>query len=357
MNVIQNTIIKEYKALIVKNDTIILYKCGKLFLFKNGEIEFLIEVRKTKWLDRFRITKRLFRKEPKYAKEIFEGGIILVWNRHIYLVDLNKNNIQIISNSREGFSDPLNVCIPHKISKYIAIWGDYGSNLEHKEVCIYGLDNSYNVEIIYTFAAGTIRHIHNIIPKNKEGYYIFTGDTEELAGIYETTEKFDEVVPLAIGKQKFRAVVGFETSNGLLYATDAVNEKNYIYLLQQKEIKEIAAINGSCIYGIRHGDKFIFSTVVEPDEQCEGLMSYFSYKRGKGILSNSVDLVLVDKELKAKTILSYKKDILPMKLFQYGSIQFPSRGYMREENSLFAIYPVAVKRFDGNTIVFKITKE
>lgn len=354
MNIIQNTIIKGYKALIVKNDTIILYKCGKLFLFKNGKIEFLIEVKGTKWLDRFRITNRLFRREPKYAKEIFAGGIILVWNRHLYLVDLNKNSIQIVSNSREGFSDPLNVCIPHKMSKYIAIWGDYGSNLEHQEVRIYGLDNSYNVEIIYTFAAGTIRHIHNIIPKLEEGYYIFTGDTEEQAGIYEITENFDKVIPIAVGKQKYRAVVGFETVEGLLYATDAVNEKNYIYLLQKDKVKEITAINGSCIYGTRYGGGFMFSTVVEPDEQCNGLKSWFSYKRGRGILSNSVDLIMVDKEFNSKILISYDKDMLPMKLFQYGSIQFPSEEKIQADNSLFAIYPVAVKKYDGDTVVFNM---
>lgn len=344
----QEIILRGYKALIIRDESIILYKAGKLFLYENGTIHFLVRLKKTGLYENIRIANRLLRKEPKYAKEILKNLIMLIWNKQIYLVDLSNNNVQIVGRARDKFSDPLNVCIPHISNKYIAIWGDYGSNRNHEDVYIYGLDYEYNVKKIYTFPPRTIRHIHNIVPKLKEGYYIFTGDTEEEAGIYEATETFDKVIPLAIGKQKYRAVVGFETEAGLIYATDAVNEKNYIYLLQQNDVREIRLISGSCIYGTKHKNRYFFSTTVEPDERCKGWKAWFSYKKGDGILSDSIEVVSVDEQLNTEVFVSYEKDILPMKLFQYGTVQFPSG-----DGSLITLYPIAVKRYDGDTIVYK----
>ena len=227
--------------------------------------------------------------------------------------------------------------------KWLAVWGDYGQNKEHAPIYIYGLKKDLTVETIAAFEAGKIRHIHNIIHRRSGGYYIFTGDQEENAGIYQCDSDFRLIKPVKTGKQMYRAVVGFDTDKGLLYATDAVNEQNYIYLLEDgKKPQVITKLNGSCIYGCKIRNNYLFSTTVEPDENNRGITSWISSKRGEGILSDEVHLVCVDENLKSSVVTKFEKDFFPMKLMQYGSIQF-----LHGDGQDMWIYPVAVKRADG----------
>ena len=330
-----------FKPLCYIKKDLYLYHKGGIYRFKRNMLQKEMAIYPTTIKECMRVSSRLFRTEPKYAVTIDDKSMIIVGHRKMLLVNVQDKNIFSFAKSRTGFSDPLNVCVGQE--NWLAVWGDYGNNANHDAIYIYGLTHDYKTEIVYSFKKGQIRHIHNIIPKKSGGYYIFTGDQEKEAGIYAADAFFKKVGPVKIGKQQYRAVVGFDTEHGLLYATDAVNEKNYIYLLKKdRYLEKIDSINGSCIYGKAYNGKYYFSTTVEPDENCKGLMSWISRKRGKGILSNAVHLVEVDENLNTRIILKMEKDILPMKLMQYGSIQFP-RGLSDE----FWCYPVAVKRQDG----------
>ena len=48
-------------------------------------------------------------------------------------------------------------------------------------------------------------------------------------GIYIANSDFSKVTPYLVGQQSYRAVIGKVLENGLLYATDAVMEDNYLY--------------------------------------------------------------------------------------------------------------------------------
>ena len=56
-------------------------------------------------------------------------------------------------------------------------------------------------------------------------------------------------------------------------------------------------------------------------------------------------LVKIDSKMIGVVIASFKKDVWPMKLMQYGTIQFP-----HGENDGMWLYPVAVKGKDGTAI-------
>ena len=330
-----------YKPLCYIKETLYLYRKGFIYRLVENHPEKVIQVYPGTTKESLRVLARLFRTEPKYAVPISESQMLLVGHRTIKVVDVEKQVVEDIASSRKGFSDPLNICIGSE--KWVALWGDYGSNAEHDPVNIYGLTKENKVETVYSFKSGQVRHIHNIIPKFSGGYYIFTGDQEKNAGIYKANVSFDQVEAVKTGQQQYRAVIGFDTSKGLLYATDAVNEKNYVYLLDGKgEPQRICGLNGSCIYGTEFQRKYYFSTTVEPDENNRGVTSWISSKRGDGILSDEVYLIEINDEMNFKTIETFKKDVLPMKLMQYGAIQFP-KGITEE----LWCYPVAVEKYDG----------
>lgn len=333
--------INDYKPLVFMDDALILYRKGSLFVYRKNEISNLITVGEVSWKDNLRPLNRLFRREPKLAVPIDDKKLLMVYQKKVIIVNFGSNEIIELITPREGFSDPLNICTT--TGNWMAVWGDYGSNNEHLSVNIYGLKQDCTVDTVFTFPAGDVRHIHNIIPY-PGGYYIFTGDNEPTAGIYKADVSFQNVVPVATGEQKYRAVVGFVTDEGLLYATDAVNEQNYIYMLKENgQLETVSPLNGSCIYGKQYRENYWFSTTVEPDESNRGVLSWVSRKRGAGILSDDVHLVKVSKDKKTDIVMKLRKDIYPMKLMQYGSIQFPSG-----KSDEIWVHPVAVRKYDGN---------
>lgn len=343
--------IKGYKPLTYMHGAPVLYKSGRLWKYQDGKIKEQMILQTSTWKDASRLLVRLFRREPKIMVPLGDTCFLMAWKKQVFWIDLESQLVKCVFSAREGFSDILNICPTN--GEYVAVWGDYGSNPQRNEVYIYGIAEDRHVDILYTFPAGSIRHIHNIVQKKNGGFFILTGDTEEHAGIYAADEKFDCVTPLACGKQKYRAVVGFDTPQGFLYATDAVNEPNYIYMLMENgETIEVSPINGSCIYGQEYGNSYLFSTTVEPDETKRGVLSWFSKRRGTGILSDDVHLLAVGEDLKVRCVAQFEKDVYSMKFFQYGAVLF-AHG---KSESLW-IYPVAVKYADGMAICLKVGED
>ena len=299
--------------------------------------------KKTTLLAQSRILSRLKRLEPKCAGRLSETEFVVSLLRSIWIVDVQKKSCTKLCDNPEGFSEVINFCsTPEGVC-----WGDYGRNNGLKEVRIYRVDADRQVEVLCTFEAGTVRHIHNIV-QDGEGFLLFVGDNEARAGIYRVNRDWTEVVPLRTGEQKYRAVVGWPYQGGVLYATDSVETENHIrYISADGEEKELGSLNGSCIYGCETKDYYLFSTTVEPHEG-GGIKSLFIEKLGGGIKSRNVTIVAVDKkDLAVKQVASYHKDCWPMKLFQYGRCIFT--GGLKDRNTVWCS-PVACKKYDGKTI-------
>lgn len=330
-----------FKPLTTVDGSLIFYSKGYLWKITKGNMTRITRLFEPSFKDKFRLAIRFFRREPKLAVAVSDDEILISFHKKIQLVNLKTEETKLIQSCREGFSDPLNIC--NESSEWLAVWGDYGDNKNLDFVNVYGLTSNHKVETLYKFGPGTIRHIHNIVPCLEGGYYLLTGDNEQKAGIYKASADFKIVRSVLVGNQQYRAVVGFDTQNGLLFATDSVNAPNHIYVLNNDgKIRLVGDLNGSCIYGVTVEGKYYFSTTVEPDETRKGLLSWISYKKGKGILSNYVQVVCVSDRFEVSEILRLKKDFWPMKLMQYGAVQFP-RGQCKN----LWIYPIAVERVDG----------
>ena len=228
----------------------------------------------------------------------------------------------------------------------------YGLRLKSEGLPLtgYGLQ----VEKVYTFEAGTVRHIHNIV-QDGDGFLLFVGDNEAKAGIYRVNRDWTEVKPWKTGQQKYRAVVGWPYQGGVLYATDSVETENHIRLITKDgEEKELAALNGSCIYGCETRDYYLFSTTVEPHEG-GGTKALFVDTLGGGIKSRDVTIMAVSKkDLAVRQVASFEKDRWPMKLFQYGRCIFAG-GQDGATESVWCA-PVACKEFDGTSMKINIER-
>lgn len=293
-------------------------------------------------LSYIRLFERLFRSEPRCTEKLDEHRYVICFLHNIWLLDIKKKELNELQTSRKGFSNPLNFSSD---GQYV-YWGEYGDNYQRDSVKIYRVSLNMIIDVIYEFPKNSIRHIHNIIwDKENRHFYILTGDIEKASGIYIATEDWSEVKAVLTGQQDYRAVVGFPYKNGLIYATDSVSEDNYIYLLQDGKVKALCPFPGSCIYGTQTKDYFVFASTVEPPEG-RGFLNMFTYKLGKGIKDRYSHLIIVNKSnLEIREILKVKKDIWPMKLFQYGSLTFPKG--QEDNNELW--YNIIACKGDGQT--------
>lgn len=296
----------------------------------------------------FRLLVRLLRLEPRCAEMIDKNQMIFCLMHKVWVLNIETAVMQVIFEAKFGFSDPLNFC---KVDNQV-YWGDYGNNDKRGTVSIYRVDSSLKVEEMYVFPQGSIRHIHNIIySESYDCFWILTGDNDKHSGIYKSDRRFEHVTPIRIGEQNYRAVVAFPYMDGIIYATDSVEKENHIFVCtagNNYQVIVLKGINGSCIYGTEIRNWYVFSTTVEPSEG-RGLKNMFSNKLGGGIKSGEVQVVAVNKQdlSDIRIVAFYKKDIWPMRLFQYGAAMFPTG---QKNNVSLTLCPIACRGCDGDTI-------
>ncbi len=146
-------------------------------------------------------------------------------------------------------------------------WGEYFDNHERQEVHIYASsDRGETWQIAYTFPAGGIRHVHNIIyDRWGECLWLLTGDEGAECKVLRADCDLRSVEVALAGNQQARAVAAIPTQMGLYLATDTPFEKNHIYRLDRKgSVEQMADLGSSSIYGCRVGPAIFFSTMVEP---------------------------------------------------------------------------------------------
>lgn len=344
----------------IEDGSLLLYVHGSLYIDFNGRRRKLCDLPLV-WFKRFashnRMVSRLLRIEPRAALSIGDS-VLITWMGFVLRIDYSTGKVTAVAKPREGFSNPLYFS-PGDGENNVAIWGDYGANHNRQAVFIYGLKSTGNVEVLHEFASGSIRHVHGIIPRKygDGGYYIFTGDMEDSSGIYIAKRNFSTVKPFALGEQRFRAVRGYSVDNGLVYATDSASIENHIFYLQEKSdnagysIEDIGVLNGPCIYGGQVNGGFVFTTTVEPNESVRGLTSYLSTALGPGVRTPEATAVLFSKDGSVREVARFRCDGMPLKAFQYGSLQIPAGVAPAGQVWAFAR---SLKKLDGRAVKFDL---
>lgn len=330
---------------------LLCYRRGSIIGIRAGKEKCSFPItlgRKERLLGWSRLASRLFRFGVRTAITIDENRVIFSIGNRLFELDTLNGKISkgwdcgagirplVFSevNSIDGFDDGI-------------YFGAYLSNREKKPVSIFHRTGEDQWNVVYTFPDGAINHIHNIIPDPyRNCLWVFTGDFGKAAAIWKVTDNFNNVERLASNNQKYRACVVYALSEGLLYATDAPFADDYVYLLDTDtfEVKEVFPIHGSCIYGCKWGNDYVFSSTVEGDGRSMSRLDFlFSRKRGAGIKDNYVHLYLGNLDNGFKEVYKEEKDCMPFYTFQFGVFKFPT-GPNNSETLYFQ--PVATKNND-----------
>ena len=226
-------------------------------------------------------------------------------------------------------------------------WGEYFDNPERAEVHIYvSTDRGRAWQTAYTFPAGSIRHVHNIIyDRWGDCLWILTGDEGAECKVLRASCDLRSVEAVLAGNQQARAVAAIPTQEGLYLSTDTPFEKNHIYRLDRAgNIEQVGDLPSSSIFGCRVGETKFFSTMVEPSTVNT---------------SSEVQIVGSTRGLKDKPregtpwqpLACWKKDRLPMRYFQYGNAFFPDG---ENATNFLAATTIAVKTDDLVTTLWEI---
>lgn len=234
-----------------------------------------------------------------------ESTGVLFFNRSTLLVNC-KDNIISPSAPISG-SRPLAICALDNKFYY----GEYFSNNEGGPVNILRYEKNRNEwRAVWTF--NNVRHVHGVFSDPyTNSIWVTTGDKDHESWLWNTSDHFSTLRKVVGGTQQLRVVSLLFSKNYIYFGSDTPLEKNYIYRMERDTylVERVAAVGGSVFFGSKVGSTLYFSTAVEP--------SLINQSRYAEVWQSHDGITW-------ENCKKYKKDILPMKYFQYGQVLFPS---------------------------------
>jgi hypothetical protein len=284
-----------------------------------------------------RILSRIFRVGLYAALPLQDGGILAIVRKRILLCKPKTSSLIPVFRISRG-SRPLNVC---QIPTGEIFFGEYFSNHERQDVNIFGSDDGGKTwSAIYTFPAGSIRHIHSIIyDEYRKGCWVLTGDLDAECKILFTDDGFNTLRTIISGNQRARAVSAIPVQNGLIIPTDTPLEINAIQLFDpvNRKFEEICKLPGSAFFTGQAGDYLLISTVVEPSPVNPTIYASIFISKNSGRTWSE--------------LYRRRKDRWPSKLFQYGALALPAG---KNPDQVIYAFGQALVKIDGHMLTWKL---
>lgn len=296
------------KILFIENDLLFYYNKGKIFKSIDGGVtsyvylNLLSKSNSNKILLEFNLLERLLRKGVHHLNFDSKNCYIL-FNKEVVVTSESGDIISV-----ESFrgSRPLSF----EIFNRKLFFGEYRPNPERSEIFIYQKD--FNKKLNFDKHISGVRHIHGIY---KDPYsndvYITTGDEDDESILFKTNIAFDYFHVVLSGSQQTRMIKLLFDEQYIYFGSDAPNELNHLYKLNKKtnDLTKLIQVGSSVFHGCKVGNWFFFSTAIEPST-----INKTKYS----------ELWASPDGNNWKCISKFKKDIFPMKYFQYGQLFFPN---------------------------------
>ena len=330
---------------------LVCYSSGLLIVYESGKIIRKLHLPlslKEKYFGWSKWLYRLFRMGIRASEAIDESHIVYSVGNYIYEVDLSTGDVSEGFFCGEGIRPLIITTVKNNIEFDDGLYfGGYLGNDSKNPVHIYKRIGIDNWKAVYTFPQGTINHVHALVNDSyRNCLWAFTGDFGDSSAIWKITNNFKQVDRIFYNDQKYRACVIFALPEGLLYATDGPFVENHIYLLNLSTyvLNDIMPISGSCIYGCKWKDNFVFSSTVEGDGRNMSKLEWlFTRKRGSGIVDNYVHLYSGNIKDGFKELYKERKDKMPFYTFQFGVFKFP---YGENNSDKLFFQPIATSEND-----------
>lgn len=251
--------------------------------------------------------RRLWRRDSHHAVDLGRGRFLVCGYRGFHLVDTVAAVAERLPGGWHG-SRPLALCQRGSSVCY----GEYRGNAERSPVAVWrSNDEGRSWERAWTFT--TVRHVHGVYhDPYEDSFWVTTGDEDTEAGLWRTRDDFRSLEHVAGGSQALRVVQLLFTQDAVLFGSDAPSERNWLYRMERRSgnIRAVQAVESSVFYGTQAGGMCAFSTAVEPSavNRSREAVVWLSKDGGESWYRG----------------VAFRKDRLPMRLFQYGQVLFPA---------------------------------
>lgn len=283
-----------------------------------------------------RLTFRLCRDGFHALAALSSGHLIAAVPGAIVTLAPGETEFQVSHRLLRG-TRPLHIAVTPKDHIF---WGEYFDNPQRDEVHIYAsTDGGATWNVAYTFPRGTIRHVHNMVYDEwADCLWILTGDDDKECRILRASCDFRNIDVALSGNQQARAVACVPTADGRYFSSDTPLEANHVYHLDRRgRLSELGDLSTSSIYGCKVGQAIFFSTMVEPS---------------KINRDHNVRLYGSSNGQRWQPLLQWKKDVWPVRLFQYGNAFLPDG---RNTSGLLAVTTIAVQHADLETSLWRLS--
>jgi hypothetical protein len=353
-----------YPLAVNRNSQLLSFKKGNFYLCDLQNPEFTVQLTEMPYyqhgiLSQSRFVERALRNCPGPSIALGVTGFLYHYKSSIYRIDLAEKKVY----------EELRLPQPKKVLYFTKrtcaytgqeniYFGEYFENKFKEPVNVWQRDGNGQWEIYSTFPAGSIEHVHNIaIDASRKRLLILTGDFGESCGIWSLDHHGQLPLRIVGGSQMHRAAWMYVDETRLLYATDTPFEQNHLIeiILDNPDLTlhKLQPIKGSSIYGGVYQDGAVyFSTSVEPVELTGNRwVDIFQRKRGPGIIDNRSYLyryIIATGSL--EILFSDEKDLLPMRLGQYGSFVLSDA---LTDVCRVLVYGLALKKYDDTLLELK----
>lgn len=294
---------------------------------------------KERFLGFFRLTRRLFRLDMCNVF-LSNKNLIIIRNGIVYHYNVEKEELKNTLELKQC-RNILHQSMCETNEGYL-YFGEYGMNPKRDPVHVYrSKDYGKSWEVIYTFPAGEIRHVHGCyFDKYSNKIWTLTGDFEGENIIQCSDIDFNKIETYGDGSQSYRAVNLFFTEKEVHWIMDSPLEKSYQFCLNRdtKEVNKLDYFNGPVWYLKQLDDGYY--------------LAGSSVEIGNGVLSDKACLYL-SKDLKKWEIISeFQKDKWPMPYFKWGVLAFSNGCQTSKE---FTLHFEGLKKLDGKAFVCSIS--
>jgi len=274
-------------------------------------LEFLAVFPADPWFDRaarLRPLQRLLRHMFYNVVRLDDGSYFLTFNKSIGV--LRGTRIEEVT----GLQRPCRVlrgCCAVSQSGDV-YFSEYLDNAKREPMRVYRYDpDENNVETVYEFPPGSVRHAHGIFADPwSDALWCTTGDRGMENRILRTTDAFRTVDCIGSGDESWRAVSLQFTSDAIYYAMDAEFTQNYIFRIDRRSgLREaVQPVEGPVYYSTRVLETLFFAVTAELCPSQQGRFAAL-WRVGAGGA--------------ARRIFTLDKDWLPRLYFMPGTIEFP----------------------------------
>jgi len=301
---------KNARVLHVSGDEVWACKRNRLFVSQDGGLSWLPHAKLPltclrEWLTLLPYGARLGRVGFHNFVKTSEDSAVIIAHGSIFRLNINEATLQHVA-CLHG-SRPLSLCRSHNHLYY----GEYRSNPERSPVHVWsGSLDGNNWQPAWQF--DDVRHVHGVFhDPYTSAIWVTTGDEDTESAIWVTEDEFVSLRKVVGGSQMQRTIKLLFTNSHIYFGSDAPEMKNYLWRLSRTDanLERLCAVGGSVFSGTVLDGNLFFATAVEPSPVNK---------------SRDVELWASSDGTSWRMIRKHKKDILPMKYFQYGQILFPA---------------------------------